>query len=276
MFERYTEKARRVVFFARYEASQYGSPYIETEHLLLGLLREDRALAKRFLGEVNAEEEIRSEIARHITSRERISTSVEVPLTSESKKVLNLAGEEADRLRHRHVGTEHLLFGLLRLERSFVSEILKARGLDPAILREQMAKILGAERTNVQPKSNTRAIATLDTFLAGLKWHKAKELLTFFAEDAQFVDVYGKRWNREEISRESETLFAPYTKKNATYIIEETIADTNNLLVVIVLWKNAILASLERVWIHRMSVVLVPQVDDWAIILVQVTAVQPK
>jgi len=57
---------------------------------------------------------------------------------------------------------------------------------------------------------------------------------------------------------------------------EETIADTNNLLVVIVLWKNAILASLERVWIHRMSVVLVPQVDDWAIILVQVTAVQPK
>src|SRR5881275_2086547 len=148
VFERYTEKARRVVFFARYEASQYGSPYIETEHLLLGLLREDRALAKRFLGEVNAEEEIRSEIARHITSRERISTSVEVPLTSESKKVLNLAGEEADRLRHRHVGTEHLLFGLLRLERSFVSEILKARGLDPAMLREQMAKILGAERTN--------------------------------------------------------------------------------------------------------------------------------
>jgi len=68
MFERYTEKAGRVVFFARYEAIQYVSPYIETEHLLLGLLREDRALAKRFLGEVNAEEEIRSEIARHITS----------------------------------------------------------------------------------------------------------------------------------------------------------------------------------------------------------------
>jgi ATP-dependent Clp protease ATP-binding subunit ClpA len=162
---------------------------------------------------------------------------VEVPLTSESKKVLNLAGEEADRLGHRHVGTEHLLFGLLRLERSFVSAILKARGVDPAMLREQMAKILGAERTNVQPKSNTRAIGTLDTLLAGLKWHKAEELLTIFAEDAQFVDVYGKRWNREEISRESETLFAPYTKKNATYIIEETIADTNNLLVVIVLWK---------------------------------------
>jgi ATP-dependent Clp protease ATP-binding subunit ClpC len=52
MFQRYTEKARRVIFFARYEAGQYGSPYIETEHLLLGFLREDRALVKRFLGGV--------------------------------------------------------------------------------------------------------------------------------------------------------------------------------------------------------------------------------
>src|ERR1700741_1393799 len=104
MFERYTEKARRVILFARYEASQYGSPYIETEHLLLGLLREDRAFALRLLGEVNAEKGIRSEIERHITSREPISTSVEVPLTSESKRVLNLAGEEADGLGHRHIG----------------------------------------------------------------------------------------------------------------------------------------------------------------------------
>ena len=105
---------------------------------------------------------------------------------------------------------------------------------------------------------------------------KAEELLTYFAEGAQFVDVFGKRSNREEISKEFETLFAPYAKKNAAYIIEETVADTNNLLVVVVLWKNAVLASLERVWIHRMSLVLVPQGDDWAIILAQVTAVQPK
>jgi ATP-dependent Clp protease ATP-binding subunit ClpA len=276
MFERYTEKARRVIFFARYEASQYGSPYIETEHLLLGLLREDRALAKRFLGEVNAEEGIRSEIERHITSRERISTSVEVPLTLESKKVLNLAGEEADRLGHRHVGTEHLLLGLLRLEGSLASKILKARGADVAMLREQMAKVSNAQSADVRPKSSKTGIVTLESFLAGLKWHRAEELLTYFAENAQFVDVLGKRWNREEIYKEFETLFAAYAKKNATYVIEETLADTNDLLVVIVLWKNAILASLERVWIHRMSVVLVPKGDDWAIILAQVTPVHPK
>jgi hypothetical protein len=274
MFERYTEKARRVIFFARYEASQYGSPYIETEHLLLGLLREDSAFALRLLGEVNAEKGIRSEIERHITSREPISTSVEVPLTSESKRVLNLAGEEADRLGHRLIGTEHLLLGLLRLEGSLASKILKAKRVDLAMLRGQMAKFPGAERTNVQ--TSKRAIDMLDAFLAGLKWHKAEELLTYFAEGAQFVDVFGKRSNREEISKEFETLFAPYAKKNAAYIIEETVADTNNLLVVVVLWKNAVLASLERVWIHRMSLVLVPQSDDWAIILAQVTAVQPK
>jgi len=278
MFERYTEKARRVIFFARYEASQYGSPYIETEHLLLGLLREDRALAKKFLGEVNSEEGIRAEIEKHITPRERLSTSVEVPLTLESKKILNLAAEEADRLGHRHIGTEHVLLGLLRVEGgSLAGEILRARGVRVATLREQVAKVSAAvESINLQPKSSTRAMATLESFLAGLKWHKAEELLSFFAENAQFVDVYGKRWNREEIYKEFETLFAPYAKKNATYIIEETLADTGDLLVVIVLWKNAILASLERVWIHRMSVVLVPWGDDWAIMLAQVTPVHPK
>ena len=245
MFERYTEKARRVIFFARYEASQYGSPYIETEHLLLGLLREDRALAKKFLGEVNSEEGIRAEIEKHITPRERLSTSVEVPLTLESKKILNLAAEEADRLGHRHIGTEHVLLGLLRVEGSLAGKILQARGVRVATLREQVAKVSAAvESINLQPKSSTRAMATLESFLAGLKWHKAEELLSFFAENAQFVDVYGKRWNREEIYKEFETLFAPYAKKNATYIIEETLADTGDLLVVIVLWKNAILASL--------------------------------
>jgi ATP-dependent Clp protease ATP-binding subunit ClpC len=79
MFERYTEKARRVIFFARYEASQYGSPYIETEHLLLGLLREDRALAKRFLGESSVEPGIRTEIEGQITQRE-------LPTTREAAK----------------------------------------------------------------------------------------------------------------------------------------------------------------------------------------------
>ncbi len=114
MFERYTEKARRVIFFARYEASQYGSPYIETEHLLLGLMREDKALANRFLRQQGSIESIRKEIEARITIRERISTSVEVPLSAECKRILNMAAEEAERLGVKHVATEHLLLGILR------------------------------------------------------------------------------------------------------------------------------------------------------------------
>ena len=75
MFERYTEKARRVIFFARYEASQFGSPYIETEHLLLGLLREDKALTNRFLRSHASVESIRKQIEAHTTIREKVSTS---------------------------------------------------------------------------------------------------------------------------------------------------------------------------------------------------------
>ncbi len=76
MFERYTEKARRVIFFARYEASQFGSPYIETEHLLLGLLREDKALTNRFLRSHASVESIRKQIEAHTTIREKVSTIV--------------------------------------------------------------------------------------------------------------------------------------------------------------------------------------------------------
>src|ERR1700743_2900053 len=68
MFERYTEKARRVIFFARYEASQFGSPFIETEHLLLGLLREDKALTNRFLRSHAAVDSIRKQIEGHTTA----------------------------------------------------------------------------------------------------------------------------------------------------------------------------------------------------------------
>src|SRR6266568_3458470 len=119
MFERYTEKARRVIFFARYEASQFGSPYIETEHLLLGLLREDKALTNRFLRSHASVESIRKQIEGHTTIREKVSTSVDLPLSNECKRVLAYAAEEAERLSHKHIGTEHLLLGLLREETYF-------------------------------------------------------------------------------------------------------------------------------------------------------------
>ena len=140
MFERYTEKARRVIFFARYEASQFGSPYIESEHLLLGLIREDKALANRFLRSHAAVESIRKQIEAHTAIREKVSTSVDLPLSQECKRVLAYAAEEAERLSHKHIGTEHLLLGLLREEKSFAAEILHERALRLATIREELSR----------------------------------------------------------------------------------------------------------------------------------------
>ena len=140
MFERYTEKARRVIFFARYEASQFGSPYIETEHLLLGLLREDKALTNRFLRSHASVDSIRKQIEGHTTIREKVSTSVDLPLSNECKRVLAYAAEEAERLSHKHIGTEHLLLGLLREEKCFAAEILHERGLRIATVREELVR----------------------------------------------------------------------------------------------------------------------------------------
>src|SRR6266581_1999499 len=140
MFERYTEKAQRVIFFARYEASQFGSPYIETEHLLLGLLREDKALPFRFARSHASVESIRKQIEGHITIREKLSTSVDLTLSNECKRVLAYAAEEAERLSHKHVGTEHLLLGLLREEKCFAAEILHERGLHLSTMREELAR----------------------------------------------------------------------------------------------------------------------------------------
>ena len=102
MFERYTEKARRVIFFARYEASQFGSPYIETEHVLLGLLREDKALTNRFLRSHASVEAIRKQIEARPRGGEKVSTSVDLPLSNESMRVLAHAAEEAEKLSNKH------------------------------------------------------------------------------------------------------------------------------------------------------------------------------
>ena len=155
MFERYTEKARRVIFFARYEASQFGSPYIETEHLLLGLLREDKQLANRFLRSHAAVDSIRKQIEGHTTVREKVSTSVDLPLSHECKRVLAYGAEEAERLNHKHIGTEHLLLGLLREEKCFAAEILHERGLRLSTIREELQRSQSEKVASNRPKESS-------------------------------------------------------------------------------------------------------------------------
>jgi ATP-dependent Clp protease ATP-binding subunit ClpC len=143
MFERYTERARRVLFFARHEASQLGSASIETEHLLLGLIREAKGLTSRILARSNVSvDTIRREIEGRSASREKVSTSVEIPFSAETKRVLGFAGEEADRLLHTYVGAEHLLLGILREERSIAASVLAECGIRLESVRDDVVELL--------------------------------------------------------------------------------------------------------------------------------------
>src|SRR5688500_7273324 len=119
MFERYTEHARRVLFYARYEASQHGSVAIESEHLLLGLIRERKGNIQPILERAHISvDTIRHEIASRSTLRELVSVAVEIPFSRETKRILEHAVEESDRLEHREIDAEHLLLGILREEHS--------------------------------------------------------------------------------------------------------------------------------------------------------------
>ena len=135
------KEARRVIFFARYEASQFGSPYIETEHLSARLAaRRQPSSPTAFSAPTPRSSRSRKQIEQHTTVREKVSTSVDLPLSNECKRVLAYAAEEAERLSHKHIGTEHLLLGLLREEKCFAAEILHERGLRLATIREELQR----------------------------------------------------------------------------------------------------------------------------------------
>ncbi len=209
MFERYTEKARRVIFFARYEASQFGSPYIETEHLLLGLLREDKALTNRFLRSHASVESIRKQIEGHTTIREKVSTSVDLPLSNECKRVLAYAAEEAERLSHKHIGTEHLLLGLLREEKCFAAEILHERGLRLATIREELARATQEK----QPAQRSRESSLLGEFSRDL---------TQAAMDNQLDPLVGREQELERVVQ----ILCRRTKNNPVLIGEPGVGKT--------------------------------------------------
>ncbi len=160
MFERYTERARRVLFFARYEASQLGSISIETEHLLLGLIREGKGLTSRIFARSHLSlENIRKEIEGRTVFREKVSTSVEIPFSAETKRVLQFAAEEADRLLHNYIGTEHLLLGILREERSVAASILMEKGMRLNTVREDIVQLLNEKTTLTRAAKETPLLA---------------------------------------------------------------------------------------------------------------------
>jgi ATP-dependent Clp protease ATP-binding subunit ClpC len=127
MFERYSERARRVIFFANSEASERGSLSIEPEHMLLGLLRADERFTNHFLSSAKSVESIRKQIEEHTPLREKTTTGL--PLSDECRKIILFTAEEAERLGSKEIGTEHLLLGILRKEDSLAARLLKGHGL---------------------------------------------------------------------------------------------------------------------------------------------------
>jgi ATP-dependent Clp protease ATP-binding subunit ClpC len=137
MFERYDENARRSLFFARYEASQFGSVKIEPEPLLLGLLRLKQNPASRFLDGLP---DLGRGLAESLGRNTPISTSVEIPFAKPTRRALQVAAEEASRLGHTHVGPEHLLLALLADTATVAGDLLSRNGLQLDAVRKDIAQ----------------------------------------------------------------------------------------------------------------------------------------
>ena len=145
MFERYTERARRALFFARFEISSLGGNAIDTEYLLLGLAREAKGFTSDVFDRAGlAFDALRDDLRERMAGRVKHSTSVEIPFSEETKRILNWAVSEADRLGHNYVGTEHLLLAILCEPETAAAQILAAHGIKRADVREELARLTKA------------------------------------------------------------------------------------------------------------------------------------
>lgn len=149
MFERYTLESRRVIFFARYEASEWGSVYIEPEHLLLGLLREARPILDTLLSPSVDPDDIKRSIEGLLSRGEKIPTSVDLPISHAVQRILAYAADEAERAESKHIGPEHILLGILREGETTPAKILMARRLSVEELRQNIARGSTARKGDV-------------------------------------------------------------------------------------------------------------------------------
>src|SRR5664280_1959985 len=142
MFERFTERARQVVVLAQEEARTLKHNYIGTEHILLGLLREEEGLAARVLESLEITvERVRAQVVRIVGSGEEV-TSGQIPFTPRAKKVLELALREALSLGHNYIGTEHILLGLVREDEGVAARILLDLDAEPEKIRNEVMRTL--------------------------------------------------------------------------------------------------------------------------------------
>jgi hypothetical protein len=195
VFERFTERARQVVVLAQDEARALRHNYIGTEHILLGLLREEEGLAARVLASLGINvEEVRAQVARIVGQGDEVTTG-QIPFTPRAKKVLELALREGLALGHNYIGTEHILLGLVRENEGVAARILLDFGADAEKIRNEMIRMLsgpGGSEEKPLPASPPVAVEVIAE-LGRLRQEKLAAL-----EAQRFEEAAGLR-NRERV-----------------------------------------------------------------------------
>jgi ATP-dependent Clp protease ATP-binding subunit ClpA len=199
MFERFTDRARQVVVFAQDEARMVRHDYIGTEHILLGLLREDDGVAARVLDSLGiTADRVRSEVARYAGQGDVVSTG-QIPFTARAKRALELALREGLALGSRSIGTEHLLLGLVRGNDGVAVRILDDLDADPATIRERVIAMLGTPTTAPGPRPRLltdidagrqpSAMSAPDPFRSALRFARGcRSALRFAQEEARALN----------------------------------------------------------------------------------------
>jgi ATP-dependent Clp protease ATP-binding subunit ClpC len=171
MYERFTERARKVMHLANQEAQRFNHEYIGTEHVLLGLVKEGSGVAANVLKNLDVDlRKIRLEVERIVQSGPEMVTMGKLPQTPRAKKVIDYAIEEARNLNHNYVGTEHLLLGLLREQEGVAAQVLMNLGLKLEEVREEVLNLLGhgmeagGESERAAAKAGKSKTPALDSF----------------------------------------------------------------------------------------------------------------
>jgi ATP-dependent Clp protease ATP-binding subunit ClpC len=149
MFDRFTDRAKKVMSFARQEAMKFNHEYIGTEHILLGLVQEGSGVAANVLKNMTVDlDKIRHEVEKIVKTGPSMVTMGQLPFTPRAKKVLELSLEEASQLSHNYIGTEHLLLGLIRENEGIAAQVLMNLGVKLEEVREEVLEFLGASESN--------------------------------------------------------------------------------------------------------------------------------
>ena len=216
MFNRFTERARKVILLAKEEAKRFNHDYIGTEHILLGLVREGEGVAAAVLASFGlSSDKIRIEVEKLVQPGPATVVSGDLPFTPKAKKVIELAMDEARALGHNYIGTEHLLLGLIREGEGVASQVLMNLGLELEKVREEVMNLLGSDIPGYEMGQKTSHAKTpaLDAFGRDL---------TKLAKDNKLDPVIGRK---NEIERVIQIL-SRRTKNNPVLLGEAGVGKT--------------------------------------------------